>query len=201
MDIETFALDRKEAQRLWKEYVVACKDNPNDKFTSDMKKVYNQLKSGRKIIDIYEVFRRSGINFSGQPRLAIAKTTTKSVKCHYYKDGEVVFISKYSSTWGDSWREADAIRIKKIFPSIPKEKTPQYESKIKMEAPVPAIPASVRPKKNIDNLYILWEVDEWKPIPPRDPHLLRRITENMFVIVAGWKLTDLERAVMKGRVW
>lgn len=48
--------------------------------------------------------------------------------------------------------------------------------------------------------YILWEVDEWKKVPPVDPYLLRRITSNFFVVLAGWNLTELERAAMAGRM-
>ena len=34
----------------------------------------------------------------------------------------------------------------------------------------------------------------------RDPYLLRRINENLFVVLASWDLTELERAVMEGYV-
>ncbi len=57
------------------------------------------------------------------------------------------------------------------------------------------------PKGSNENYYVLWEVDHWTREPPRDPYLLRRITDNMFVVIAAWNLTDLERAVIKGRTW
>lgn len=202
MDITPFVLDRKEAYKLWKEYVSVCKGNPKDKFLEDMKKVYHQLKCGQKVIDIYTVFQRSGLNFNGEPRLAIARATTKTITCFYRYDGQVIFIDKFDKWSNRHWKEIDSIRIKKIFPEIPREKQQQYQSEIKLEAPVPSIPASLRPKGKLgNNYYILWEVEKWTRIPPRDPYLLRRLTENMFVVVAGWKLTELERAVMKGRVW
>ena len=47
---------------------------------------------------------------------------------------------------------------------------------------------------------MLWEVDEWSAAPDKDPFLLRRITPNMFVIVAAWELTDLEISVISGRM-
>lgn len=202
MEVETFALDRKEAHKLWREYVATCKDNPKDKFLEDMKKVYHQLKCGQKVIDIYTIFQRSGLNFNGEPRLAIARATTKTIHCFYRYNGQVVFVDKLSKWSNNSWNEIDAIRIKNTFPEIPKEKRQQYESGIRLEAPVPSIPASLRPKGKLNNnYYILWEVEKWTRIIPRDPYLLRRLTENMFVVVVAWKLTDLERAVMKGRVW
>lgn len=198
MEIEKFALKKERAYKLWQEYVKACKENPKDRFLQDMKKVYNQLKSGRKIIDIDVAFQRSGLTVNGEPRIAIAQASTKEVICIYHQNGTVDFLNRES--WDDYPMAKDVV-IKDIFPEIPDGVLPKYESKKTMKAPVPVIPASLRPKGDLSKYYILWEVDEWKPIPPKDPYLLRRITKNMFVVFAGWKLTKLERAVMKGRVW
>ena len=32
---------------------------------------------------------------------------------------------------------------------------------------------------------------------PRDPYLLRRITQDLFVVLAQWELTETERFVME----
>jgi len=197
MKVEKFSLKRKKAYKLWQDYVKACKDNPKDKFLQDMKKVYNQLKSGRKVIDITEVFKRSGLNMDGDPNLAIAPANLKEILCQYDEDGTVTFVRSF---WKPNW-DIDVI-IKDTFPNLPKEQWQgQYSRYKRIEAPVPVIPASIRPKGNLANYYILWEVEKWKPVPPKDPYLLRRLTKNMFVVVAGWKLTKLERSVMKGRVY
>ena len=64
---------------------------------------------------------------------------------------------------------------------------------------VPIIPAKFMPKGNLENYYILWEVKEWEEVPPaRDPLLLKRLTENMFVILAAWDVTPLEQSIIKG---
>lgn len=48
--------------------------------------------------------------------------------------------------------------------------------------------------------HILWEA-EWAPIPPRDPMLLRRIGEaDLWVVVAHWDLTEVERAALATRI-
>lgn len=200
MDIETFGASKEEANRLWKDYVEACKNNPKDKFLQDMKKVYNQLRQGRKVVDINTVFQRSGLTFNGEPRLAIALATEKKVICIYQQDGTVKFLNTHAQSWDTSVHKKDVV-IKGIFPEIPKEKVPQFRRELTLETVVPKIPASIRPGGNLENYYVLWEVDEWKMIPPRDPYLLRRINNNVFVVVAGWDLSELERAVMKGRVW
>ena len=200
MKIEEFGMSKEEAKKLWKGYVEACKDNPEDKFLQDMKKVYNQLSYGRKVIDIHTIFQRSGLTFNGEPRLAIAEANTKKIRCVYHINGTVKFLNDDGRRW-DTYEKANDIVIKDIFPKIPKEKHPRFGSEIELETIVPKIPASLRPKGKLKNYYVLWEVDKWKLVPPRDPYLLRRINDNIFVVVAGWDLTELERAVMKGRVW
>jgi hypothetical protein len=203
MNVESFVMSKEEAKKLWKEYVEACKENPSDKFLQDMKNVYNQLSCGRKVVDINTIFQRSGLTFNGEPRLAIALATEKKVRCTYSKDGTVKFLNldAYNTRWSNNYVFAKDIVIKGIFPKIPEEKLDRFNSDIVLETIVPKIPASIRPKGKLENYYVLWEVEKWKLVPPVDPYLLRRINDNMFVVVAGWNLTELERAVMKGRVW
>ena len=189
---------KEEAREKWKEYVEACKLNPDDKFLVDMKNVYNQLKSGRKVIDIYEVFQRSGVDDDFQPKMAICPADAKVGYFRYNKDGEIVFSDRQLSHWDEPVKKD----VKIInMPDIPEGiKVDGWGEKV-MKTLVPKIPASIRPKGNLSNYYLLWEVEEWALVPPIDPYLLRRINKNMFVVVAGWDLTELERAVMKGRVW
>lgn len=200
MDIETFGASKEEAKKLWKDYVEACKKNPKDKFLQDMKNVYNQLRQGRKVVDMNTVFQRSGLTFNSEPRLAIALASEKKVTCIYQKDGTVKFLNTHAQSWDTSAHKQDVV-IKGIFPEIPKDKLRQFQSELTLETIVPKIPASIRPEGNLENYYVLWEVDEWKLAPPKDPYLLRRINNNIFVVVAGWDLSELERAVMRGRVW
>ena len=67
-----------------------------------------------------------------------------------------------------------------------------------IEAPTPVIPPKHIQKG--DHLYLLWEVEHWIPAAPKDPLLLRRITNNLFVIYAHWNTTKLERAIIRGRL-
>lgn len=41
---------------------------------------------------------------------------------------------------------------------------------------------------------------EWRPEPPKDPALLRHIGGDLYSVVAVWDLTELERAVLAGRL-
>ena len=67
------------------------------------------------------------------------------------------------------------------------------------EAQTPIIPMRLMPEYNLMNYFILWEVEKWTKfdMPKPDPLLLKRITENLFVVLASWDLTELERMVIR----
>lgn len=193
MNIQDFSMVKSKAYEQWRFYVKACKEN-KDQFLLDMKSVYNQLKSGRKVIDILTVFERAGVNELHQPKLAISKANYKEIVCEYWGSGEVCFKKD------DLWRTKSDINIK--LEKLPKESfLGKWENSKKLKTIVPGIPAQLKPKGNLNNYWILWEVEKWEKIPPKDPYLLKRLTKNMFVVLAGWDLTELERAVLRGRAY
>lgn len=205
IELSEFEMTRFEAQEKWREYTKACKDNPGDEFLQDMKALYNQLKCGRKVIDINKVMKRGGTFDTGEPRLAILRADYDVVYLNYDKDGTVTM--KIWNDWG--FRKTIDFRFRDIFPALDDELCDfrkNWEGKtfrkdyIHRKTIAPKIPASLRPKGRLSNYWILWEVEEWKPVPPIDPYLLRRLTPNMFVVVAGWNLTELERAAIAGRI-
>ena len=64
---------------------------------------------------------------------------------------------------------------------------------------MPIIPAPIRPKAmDLSRYFVLFEA-EWQAIPPKDPLLLSRLSGSLYVILAAWDLTELERAVLAGR--
>ena len=201
MQIEQHSLSQEKAKELWKEYREAIKQNKSDKFLQDMKKVYNQLKCGRKVVDINTIVERGGITKNFEPKIAIALASSKNVHCTYRASGKVL----YQNSLGYFRNMIDIETAQETLPQLPiehqeKDWNNRPDGKKRLTAPVPQIPASLRPKGKLKNYYVLCEVDKWKPEPPTDPFLLRRLTPNMFVVLAAWNLTDLEKAVMKGRV-
>lgn len=200
MNVETITETRKTAVKKWREYKNAQKvsDNPIYK---DLAKVYNQVKCGRKVIDIYEAIRRGGVNDLFQPNLAIAQATSKTVICRYRSDGRVAYMNE-----DRSWRPLACDVVGKMLPDLDvrelrkRQIMKEYSNELQMEAPVPLIPPRLLPKKLLSDYYILWEVEEWKMVAPTDPWLLRRLTRNMFVVLGAWDLTPLERKVMNGRL-
>jgi len=66
---------------------------------------------------------------------------------------------------------------------------------------VPAIPFHLRPNGDAEKYFILWEVDEWKEWQqtraPGDPLLLERIAHPIYVVVAQWDLSELEKRILE----
>jgi len=65
---------------------------------------------------------------------------------------------------------------------------------------VPLIPPRHRPRPaRLRHRHILWEVEAWRPVPPRDPALLRHILGDLWAVLAVWDLTELEQYALTQR--
>jgi hypothetical protein len=190
---------RKEALKKWRLYNQAEKQSKMPIY-KDLKRVYVALKDGKTVLDIHDVMKRAGIRSNGHPKLAIARITEKTVWCKYWTTGSVKFVNSEPG-WRNSENRYDVF-IEKVLPSFNKETlgTDQWRGFMTLKAPIPLVPPQFLPKKVTKDYYVLWEVDVWENVPPRDPYILKRLTANMFVVLAAWELTPIERAVMKGRM-
>ena len=208
--IETQEFDKKLAKEKWLEYCQYLKENKDkaDESIKTLKNVYYQLSKGRQIIDIYETMKKAGKNEYDQPRLAICRANLKEVVFQKREKGAGAYWADEGWRWGNSpypqvaipkgyfndWH-VDKIEHKRLDGSVYLKERIKEKS---LSAPVPIIPAEYRPDGKLHNYYILWEVEKWENEPPRDPFLLRRLSPNLFVVLAVWDLTELERSVMKG---
>jgi hypothetical protein len=183
---------RYTATEKWKEYSKASKAY-KDPIYKDLQKVYNQVKNGQKVIDISKVIAKGG-TLNGKPRLAISPIHAKKVFCRFWQNGDVTY--QPDNKWGRRVNKFD-VAIKECLPAWAGIDS---WAQLNLEAPVPPVPPRFIPKIITDDYYILWEVDVWKMVPPTDPYLLRRITKTMFVVLAGWDLTDIEKSAMAGRM-
>lgn len=179
----------------WREYAKAAKAY-KDPIYKDLQKVYNQVKNGQKVIDIGKVIAKGGL-LKTNPRLAIAPIGVKNIFCTFFQNGTIHFKPD------NNWRRRSEVKDVILPSCLPAWSWTNPENRFKnknLQAPVPPVPPRFLPKVLTDDYYILWEVDEWKMIPPTDPYLLRRITKTMFVVLAGWDLTDIEKSAMAGRM-
>ena len=167
-----------------------------------MAKAFLELSRGKTLINIREAIVDGGVNDIYLPRLAIGRADWKFVRMNS---------SSSSITFHDSedsgWRAEEKSKLNVTIPrdGFPVE-TFDYFTRTKLglerlphyRALTPSIPPHIRPNA-LSRYYILWEA-EWEKQVPVDPILLSRINDNLFVVVAQWDLTEVERGVLEKRL-
>jgi hypothetical protein len=198
--VEEITMTKHQAAAKYKEYLSALETH-NLPYLKELKDAYRQLSRGHGVIDVFKAFRSAGLGDDGEPRLALCPANW--TQCYFHKqDGGGGAIRESAYQWS---RKKPVIEFGSEFFCVewPKQKSSWGGMEIirqNISCRVPIVPAHLLPKTDLGNFHILWEVDKWNPEPPKDPILLKRISLNMFAVVAKWDLTELERAVIAGRV-
>jgi hypothetical protein len=190
MQTAQLGTSRAEAHAKWREYRTALKVH-KQQYLSELSSAYYQLSRGRKVLDLEESMKLAGMNAEGLPQLAITRADQRIVYLNCRALGEFYFERQSSKVRSWSQLTVIAVRGGVITSDWGKHAFKRYS------AAVPLIPPQFLPKGQLDGYHILWEVETWTPEPPRDPILLKQISENLFAVMAQWDLTELERSVMR----
>jgi hypothetical protein len=185
MNVERIRVDRKKARDLYRKYKEHQHySTPIDR---EIQRTYQLIAQGRVVIKALESIRLAGLGEDKLPRLAICRADHRKVELRMGADGGATFEcpGRHRGTRGQ--------RI-----SLPGG-TFTRRDWVQSEALVPLIPVHLRPKRGLENYHILWEAI-WSKAPPYDPYLLRRVGGDLWLVVAAWNLTEVERAVMATRV-
>lgn len=201
----TIGMPEAQAKELYQEYSKEIKKRGDDaeKYLKELKSIYYHLSQGHKVIDIFEVFKKSSLKENGDTELAIARADLKNVFFHKQSMGAGTF-SVAESKWGGG--AMDVSLPSGTFPEwkmidAPTEWNPTRKviEREVLQTKVPLIPAHIMPNGKLDNYYILFEVVEWNEVPvAADPYLLKRINANCFVVLAEWDITPVEQAILRG---
>jgi hypothetical protein len=194
MQTQHIQLTRESAQALFRDYQKCLHyAEPIDR---EIMRAYELLGKGRLIIKALESIVAAGLNNDGFPKLAICRATAPKCFLHLRDDG--------SATMSEQRHPLQRSYFKRVI-SFP-ERSFQVTAKSRYsmgwdaEAMVPPAPLHLRPKRGMENYHILWEA-EWTRTVPRDPYLLRRIgAGDMWLVVAMWQLTEVERAALASRL-
>jgi hypothetical protein len=197
MDVTRLAVDRAEAERLFRKYKEhRAYSEPID---WEIQRTYQLLAKGRVIIKALESIAAAGVDTDGLPKLAIALASVKF--CHLTR--WAIGSAEMAST--NNWRANRHKWPANTFQFPPHTFPFAWDGKTRRgisehQGAVPLVPVHVRPKRGLANYHVLWEA-EWRPVPPRDPYLLRRIGKaDLWLVVAHWDLTEVERAALATRV-
>jgi hypothetical protein len=180
MKIQTLKIHRKTAEKKYKEYLEAVKKNHPNKNYRELKEAFFHASKGRKLVDIIEVIKNAGTDENGRPMLAVIRADAEECYFEAYRNGGGVF---KMTRW---WKRGQTIDFREG--TFTKEVD-------RIMAVVPTIPPRFRPKGSLYRYYILWEAD-WKDVPV-DPILLKRVSKSLFVVLATWNLTAIERAALR----
>jgi hypothetical protein len=196
MKVGQVSINREKARKLWKEYNVALKTRSKDykREVDIIKKCYYQLSKGRPIIDIQDVFKKTGFNDKFFPLLAFAPAKAKTA--YFYQSPDM------ASRGSGRFQDTSSTWSYKLFLSINENifKPMNRNNSCMVKANVPLIPPKFLPR-SIKNHYLLWEVDDWEEMKPkRDPILLKKISGSLYCVVGSWNLTKIETLITKGRL-
>jgi hypothetical protein len=196
MQTEQITIEPKTARELWREYRKCLHySTPID---DEIRRAYQLLAQGRLVIRALDSIRAAGLKPDGFPKLALSLATVK--RCHVRINGETG-VAEFKDA-DNAWSRKAALTIR-IDPGFGRQ--PWFDPRRSWEdktgrAIVPIVPAMHRPKRALENYHILWEA-EWTKVPPVDPFLLRRIGKaDMWLVVAMWDLTEVERAALATRM-
>ena len=210
MEVQTIEMSQKEAREKLAAYERVLHRTSDPEIAAAIEG-YREMAKGRKLVDMQQVFRECPVDNIGRPRLALARADRASVRllwtprsswCHFLTNADL----RFDRTWPElirsihMGRQHDHCTIKSWEGTG--RATPEELSGYAL---VPMVPPDVlRARSMRRNRWVLWEVEEWSdsrltPEPDRDPYLLRYLEGTLYVVVGEWELTDLERAIMRGR--
>jgi hypothetical protein len=164
---------------------------------------YRALAAGKSLLDLHGVFRACPTNAKGQPALAVARAHWRRCVASLRGDGSATFWQDWPGR-GRGGRTAWHRLVKLPRGTLPDTLRPTHRGERiewatrELRAVVPLIPANLRPSAGLNRYVILWEAD-WEEVPV-DPMLLRHAHGSLYVVLAAWDLTSLERAVLAGRL-
>lgn len=198
MQTQNMVMDRAEARDLYRAYKKHLHYSiPID---HEVMRAYQLLAQGRLLIKALESIVAAGLNEQGLPKLAIALATATSCECRVNGNGAVTFDSRPPRS--RSYRSLDDRKLiaERAYFLFPRAAFPVKQQVWSAQALVPGVPLQHRPQRGLANYHILWEA-EWHKVVPRDPFLLRRIGKaDLWVVVAMWELTEVERAALSTRL-
>jgi len=194
MNISTIEIPKEKALELFEQYRASVQQRHTDEDAVIMRG-YKALSQGHSIFDLAQVMKQSGLDHQYRPRLAITRA-----------DSNVVWFQYSDSTGIFSWKQ-DAYRrnASNYYLRLPSGTYPEEVQKwnqwhAKLKAITPNVPPAIRPKHSLANYHVLWEPD-WQLEPPIDPILCKRLPGTLlFIVLATWDLTELERVVIRSRL-
>lgn len=187
----TITVDKYEAARQLRAYQKALqgtKETARRREDRDTMRALHVLKRGERLISLAKVFEHVEVDEFQRPKIAIARADARFVELRTGQGDRTWTFGHGEKRWDRSNAAAD-IRI--VVPA--RVRPTQWKNS---RAVVPVIPPWLRPAEDkLPEYFTLFEAD-WQTAPI-DPALLKRVTTDLFVVLATWDLSPVERAVLQ----
>lgn len=194
MDLAALEISKEEALGKLEEYrrVLEAERSAEDEAIAAG---YRAAARGFAVISLSRTVASGGFHDNGLPRIAVLGAG--AVQCFARWDGDAVVFSDY-----DDWRANRGALVNEhsVRVRLAGDDLPPRRWRVAGSAMVPLIPPAHRPHpRRLRHCHVLWEVEEWNLVPPRDPGLLRHIRGDLWAVLSVWDLTELERLVLTQR--
>jgi hypothetical protein len=200
MNVAQIKMPAAEARKRFDEYTEALASREATAEDTAALLGYKALADGKDVLDLFQVFRDTPADAQGRPRLAVARAHWPRVALRREPDGRATWVRlQGSADWADFYgRAAWHRRIRFPAGTLHASARPAATTNGRdLSAIVPTIPPPVRPPRALHRYVILWEAD-WQ-VAPVDPLLLRHLAGPLYVMLASWDLTELERSILAAR--
>jgi hypothetical protein len=194
MQTENIVLDRGEARALYRKY--REHQHYAQPIDWEIQRTYQLIAQGRLVIKALDSIATAGVGEDGYPKLAIVRADAATCYFQYQASGGGRFAK-------ERWVKENHRRSYIDLPpgsfrlEVARERRRDW---VRAEATVLLIPINLRPKRGLENYHLVWEA-VWRPAPPVDPMLLRRIgLADLWVVLAAWDLTPIEQAALAARI-
>lgn len=198
MDTLSIGITRAEARGLYRDYKRHL--HHSDPIDRECMRAYQLLAQGRLVIRAIESVRNAGMRSDdGFPKLALCTATAKGVALVLRANGSATMLPTGHARMSNS-RGISSVLFNWPAGSFPIGSAPNRWQTWNVEAIVPQCPLHLRPQRGLQNYHVLFEA-EWRRVPPTDPYLLRRIGKaDLWLVVAQWELTDVEKGALQTRI-
>lgn len=194
MNVEKIEVGRAKAKELYRAY--KTHQHYQKPIDHAIQRAYQLIAQGRVIIKALESIKVAGVNEQGFPKLAICNAAAERCRVELRHSGTAEFTR--ARRYVNSQDRTNVFRFPAgSFPTWEHGKNGPWSRAA--EGIVPIVPIHLRPKRALANYHVLWEA-EWTQVVPKDPYLLRRLSGDMWLVVAAWDLTEVERAALATRL-
>lgn len=196
MDLATIEMPVEQAKERLKEYQKALAVQRTEQDTR-IAAGYRVLARGLPVIRLTDSIHRGGYFDNGLPKIAIARADSQDCWVEHEHRDDYVYLS-VNPGWTQRRNRGALVNKASVRVTVPAAPAWERGHERRGHTIMPIIPPQHRPNpRRLHRFHILWEVEEWTLVPPRDPALLRWIGGDLWAVAATWDLTELERAVLQ----